>query len=157
MTFTPTKWTQHFGDFIALGTAALTLGLVAFGRSVQRAIAARDPGAARRRGVAGLAGVTVVGGLVLAGQNLWPFVYGWYTPTFSTLPPQVTLPVGDVVACDAPHRGGRIVMAVALVRSAWRRRARNPQSPRGRRDRWGHPRAAQHSLLGRGRQAKPSP
>ena len=38
MMISPTKWTQHFGALTGLGTAALTLGLVVFGR---RALAAR--------------------------------------------------------------------------------------------------------------------
>ena len=92
----PTKWTQHFGALTGLGTAALTLGLVVFGR---RALAAvRDAETARLRQVAGLAAATVVCGLVLAGQNMWPFVSGWYTPTFSTVPPLVgTVPIATIV------------------------------------------------------------
>ena len=113
MTFSPTKWTQHFGSLAGLGAAALALGLVAFGRAAQRGLAAADPATARRRLVAGLAGVTVVGSLVLAGQNMWPFVSGWYTPTFSTLPPLVTLPglvadlpVATVTVALGRGRGG---------------------------------------------------
>ncbi|MDT7580688.1 MAG: arabinosyltransferase, partial [Pseudonocardiales bacterium] len=116
MTFSPTKWTQHFGALAGLGAAALALGLVAFGRAAQRRLAAADPATARQRLVAGFAGVTVVGSLVLAGQNLWPFVSGWYTPTFSTLPPLVTLPglVADLpVATVAVAVGGLVVAAPA--------------------------------------------
>jgi arabinosyltransferase A/arabinosyltransferase B/arabinosyltransferase C len=114
MTFTPTKWTQHFGDLAGLGTAVLTLGLVAFGRAAQRRL---SPDVARRRLVAGLAAVTAVGALVLAGQNMWPFVYGWYRPTFSTVPPLVrTVPLATIVVA-----AGGLVVAVLLARSAWRR------------------------------------
>ena len=114
----PTKWTQHFGALTGLGTAALTLGLVVFGR---RALAAvRDAETARRRRVAGLAAVTVVCGLVLAGQNMWPFVSGWYTPTFSTVPPLVgTVPIATIVLV----LGGAVVVPL-LVWSVWRRSAR---------------------------------
>ena len=88
--------------------------------------ALRDPATARRRRIAGLAGATVVCGLVLAGQNMWPFVSGWYTPTFSTVPPQVrTVPGGDDRAGGG--RGGRHraagVVGVAASASALRGRA----------------------------------
>ena len=117
MMVSPTKWTQHFGALTGLGTAALTLGLVVFGR---RALAAvRDPTTARRRQVAGLAAATVVCGLVLAGQNMWPFVSGWYTPTFSTVPPLVgTVPVATIVLV----LGGAVVVPL-LAWSVWRRSA----------------------------------
>jgi arabinosyltransferase A/arabinosyltransferase B/arabinosyltransferase C len=123
MTFSPTKWTQHFGALTGVGTAVLALGLVAFGGAAQRGLAARDPATAHRRLVAGLAGVTVVAGLVLAGQNMWPFVSGWYTPTFSTLPPLVTLPglVADVPVATVVVAAGGVVVAALLGRSVWRR------------------------------------
>ena len=129
MMISPTKWTQHFGALAGLGTAVLTLGLVVFGR---RALAAlRDPATARRRRIAGLAGATVVCGLVLAGQNMWPFVSGWYTPTFSTVPPQVrTVPVATIVLAA----GGAVVI-VLLAWSVWRRsaeRAPGSRPPAGR-------------------------
>ena len=123
MTFSPTKWTQHFGALAGVGSAALTLGLVAFGRAAQRRLAADDPATARRRVVAGLAGVTVVGSLVLAGQNMWPFVSGWYTPTFSTLPPLVTLPglVADLPVATVAVAVGGLVVAGLSARSSWQR------------------------------------
>ncbi len=123
MTFSPTKWTQHFGALTGIGTAVLALGLVAFGGAAQRGFAAHDPPTAHRRLVAGLAGVTVVSGLVLAGQNMWPFVSGWYTPTFSTLPPLVTLPglVADVPVATVVVAAGGVVVAALLGRSVWRR------------------------------------
>ena len=123
MMISPTKWTQHFGALTGLGTAALALGLVVFGR---RALAAlRDPATARRRRIAGLAGATVVCGLVLAGQNMWPFVSGWYTPTFSTVPPQVrTVPVATIVLAA----GGAVVI-VLLAWSVWRRSAEGAPGP----------------------------
>ena len=72
MTFTPTKWTQHFGDLAGVGAAVLVLGAVT-----------------ARRTVGALAAAVAVGAFVVAGMNQWPFVSGWFTPTFSTLPPQV--------------------------------------------------------------------
>jgi Mycobacterial cell wall arabinan synthesis protein/Arabinosyltransferase concanavalin like domain/EmbC C-terminal domain len=113
----PTKWTQHFGALTGLGTAVLTLGLVVFGRRALTAL--RGPGTGRQRRVAGLAGATVVCGLVLAGQNMWPFVSGWYTPTFSTVPPLVgTVPIATIVLAV-----GGVVVAVLLARSVWRQSA----------------------------------
>ena len=121
MTFSPTKWTQHFGALAGLGTAVLTLGLVAFGPRAWRAVARHDPALARRQRVAGLGAVTAVGALVLAGRNAWPFVGAWYTPTFSTLPPQVPVPGGDVPVSTLVIAVGGAVTAAALARSAWRR------------------------------------
>ena len=119
----PTKWTQHFGALTGLGTAALTLGLVVFGRHALAAV--RDAETARRRQVAGLATATVVCGLVLAGQNMWPFVSGWYTPTFSTVPPLVgTVPIATIVLV----LGGAVVVPL-LVWSVWRRSAQIPGGP----------------------------
>ena len=128
MMVTPTKWTQHFGDLIGVGAAVLALGLVVFGR---RALTALDPGTARRRWVAGLAGATLVGGQVLGGQNQWPFVSGWYTPTFSTLPPLVSVPgvVTDLPVATLFVAAGGAVVAALVARSVWWR-ATAP-TPRG--------------------------
>jgi EmbC-like arabinotransferase in arabinogalactan biosynthesis len=58
-------------------------------------------------------------GLVLAGQNMWPFVSGWYTPTFSTVPPLVgTVPVATIVLAV-----GGVVVALLLARSVWQQSA----------------------------------
>ena len=48
MTFTPTKWTQHFGDLAGTGAAVLTLGLVAFASAPLRARVAGSSRAWRR-------------------------------------------------------------------------------------------------------------
>ena len=128
MMVSPTKWTQHFGALAGLGTAALTLGLVVFGR---RALAgcARPVDRARRH-LAGLAGATVVCGLVLAGQNMWPFVSGWYTPTFSTMPPLVgTVPVATTCSSWAvPSSCAAGAVGVAAERGAPPRGAARPRS-----------------------------
>ena len=64
-------------------------------------------------------------GLVLAGQNMWPFVSGWYTPTFSTVPPLVgTVPIATIVLAV-----GGVVVAVLLARSVWRQSAYRDAEP----------------------------
>ena len=86
-----------------------------------------DDGRVRFEGqdIAGLAGATVVCGLVLAGQNMWPFVSGWYTPTFSTVPPLVgTVPIATIVLAV-----GGVVVAVLLTRSVWRQSAYRDAEP----------------------------
>jgi arabinosyltransferase A/arabinosyltransferase B/arabinosyltransferase C len=109
MTFTPTKWTQHFGDFAGTGAAVLLLGLVLF---------AAGPLKERPRAlVTGLAAVTGVGGLVLAGYNIWPYASNWFSPTFSSVPPQLA---GKGVSAYVLAVGGLLV-TVLLVRSAWLR------------------------------------
>lgn len=109
MTATPTKWTQHFGDLAGYGAAVLALGLIVF---------AAEPMRDRpRHHVAALAGVTVVAALVLAGQNTWPYVGDWFTPTFSTGPPQLA---GTAVATIAAV-GGLLVVLALVVRAAWLR------------------------------------
>lgn len=109
MTFTPTKWTQHFGDLAGLGAAVLVLGAAVW--------AAGPALRARSRAMTGaLAAATVVGSLVLAGMNLWPFVAGWFAPSFSTVPPQV---LGVPLATLLLVAGGAVVVAL-LGRSVWR-------------------------------------
>ena len=89
MTFTPTKWTQHFGDLAGVGAAVLVLGA-----------------ATARRTVGALAAAVVVGALVVAGLNNWPFVAAWFTPTVLDHPgPGRGHPAGDVAAGGG--RGGR--------------------------------------------------
>jgi arabinosyltransferase A/arabinosyltransferase B/arabinosyltransferase C len=109
MTVSPTKWTQHFGDVAGYGAAVLVLGAAAWPVRVLRH---------RPRSVAaGLGAATAVSALVLAGYNLWPYAGDWFTPTFSTLPPQVAgIPLATIVAVA----GGGLV-AVLAARSAWRR------------------------------------
>jgi len=97
MTFTPTKWTQHFGDLAGVGAAVLVLGAVT-----------------ARRTVGALAAAVAVGAFVVAGMNQWPFVSGWFTPTFSTLPPQVVgIPLATLLLV-----AGAVAVVVGL---AWRR------------------------------------
>jgi hypothetical protein len=109
MTVTPTKWTQHFGDVAGYGAAALVLGAVAFSAAPLRA--------RPRALVAGLGAATAVGSLVLAGYNTWPYVGDWFTPSFSTLPPQVAgVPLATIAAV-----AGAVPVLVVLARWAWQR------------------------------------
>ncbi|WP_308257446.1 arabinosyltransferase domain-containing protein [Pseudonocardia lacus] len=111
MTLSPTKWTQHFGDVAGYGAAVLVLGAAAWSARVVRPRPAALAG--------GLAAATAVCSLVLAGYNLWPFAGDWFTPTFSTLPPQVGgTPLATIVAVL-----GGLLVAVLLARTAWRRSA----------------------------------
>ena len=95
MTFTPTKWTQHFGDLAGVGAAVLVLGA-----------------ATARRTVGALAAAVVVGALVVAGLNSWPFVSAWFTPSFSTVPAQVAgIPLATLLLV-----AGGVAVVVGLVR-----------------------------------------
>jgi arabinosyltransferase A/arabinosyltransferase B/arabinosyltransferase C len=109
LVLTPTKWTQHFGDLAGYGAAVLVLGAVAWSAGPLRG--------RPRAHVAGLAATTVVAAFVLAGYNLWPYAGAWFSPTFSTLPPQVAeLPVATVALV-----AGAAVVAALVVRLAWLR------------------------------------
>jgi hypothetical protein len=108
MTLSPTKWTQHFGDVAGYGAAVLVLGFAAWAGA---AIRPRP-----RALVAGIAATAAVGSLVLAGYNLWPYAGDWFTPAFSTIPPHVLgTPLATVLAVV-----GALLVAVLLVRAAWR-------------------------------------
>ncbi len=109
MAFAPTKWTQHFGGLAGYGAAVLVLGAVAWSAAPLRA--------RPRAMVAGLGAVVAVACLVLAGYNTWPNVSAWFTPTFSTLPPQVA---GVPLATVALVVGGLSVAGI-LARWAWLR------------------------------------
>jgi arabinosyltransferase A/arabinosyltransferase B/arabinosyltransferase C len=120
LTLTPTKWTQHFGDLAGYGTAVLVLGA---------AVASAPLRARPRAFVAGLAATTVVGAIVLAGYNLWPYQGAWFTPTFSTIAPRVL----DVPLATIALVAGAAVVAPPLVRWAWQRAGGVPESPLPRR------------------------
>ncbi|HEY0812021.1 MAG TPA: arabinosyltransferase domain-containing protein [Pseudonocardia sp.] len=109
MTFTPTKWTQHFGDLAGIGAAVLTLGAAACAGPVLRG---------RPRAMLGaLAAATAVGAVVLAGPNNWPFVAQWFTPPFSSVPAQVRgIPLATMLLV-----AGGVLVAVLVVRALWRR------------------------------------
>lgn len=109
MTFTPTKWTQHFGDMAGVGAGVLLLGLVAFAGSPLRGRA--------HPFVTALGAVTGVTALVLAGYNVWPYASNWFTPMFSTVPPELA---GKGVSTFVLALGGTGV-AVLVGREAWLR------------------------------------
>ena len=109
MTFTPTKWTQHFGDMAGVGAGVLLLGLVAFAGAPLRDRA--------RPFAAGIAAVTGVGALVLAGYNVWPYASNWFAPTFSSVPPELA---GRDVSTYVLALGGLLVAAI-VGREAWLR------------------------------------
>jgi arabinosyltransferase A/arabinosyltransferase B/arabinosyltransferase C len=93
------------------GAAVLVLGAAAWSA---RAVRPRPTAL-----VAGIGAATATCSLVLAGYNLWPFAGDWFTPSFSTLPPQVAgTPLATVLAVV-----GGLLVAWLLVRSAWRRSA----------------------------------
>ena len=113
LTASPTKWTQHFGDVAGYGAAVLVLGMVAWSASGRTSTLRERPG----RLVAGLGAVTVVGALVLAGYNTWPYASNWFAPTFSTLPPQLAnVPLATIALAV----GGLLLFGL-LARSAWLR------------------------------------
>jgi hypothetical protein len=114
MTATPTKWTQHFGDLGGVGPAVLVACAVAWRSAPLRA--------RPRAFTAALAAAVAVGSLVLAGYNVWPYASGWFTPTFSTLPPQVAgVPVATMLVV-----AGLAVVAVLVARGAAARAAYRP-------------------------------
>ncbi|GAA4544515.1 arabinosyltransferase domain-containing protein [Pseudonocardia xishanensis] len=117
MTTNPTKWTQHFGDLAGVGAGVLVVGVVVCGR---RALAGRVA-----PWLAGLAALTVVGSLIWAGQNVWPFVSNWWGLTWSTVTP---LLAGTAVATLWLGLGVLVVGALLLV-VAWRRSGGRPVRP----------------------------
>jgi Mycobacterial cell wall arabinan synthesis protein/EmbC C-terminal domain/Arabinosyltransferase concanavalin like domain len=109
--FTPTKWTQHFGAFAGLGTAATVLGLRAITGDVIRTAQAR---------AAGIAVVAAVGGLALSGRNNWPYVSD-YDLTWHDVPPiLLDIPIGTIML----YGGLALAIAVGLV-AVWRETAGN--------------------------------
>ncbi|HLU57644.1 MAG TPA: arabinosyltransferase domain-containing protein [Pseudonocardia sp.] len=120
LTFAPTKWTQHFGDLAGYGTAVLVLG----------AVVGSAPLRARPRAfLAGLAATTVVGAVVLAGYNLWPYQGAWFTPTFSTIAPRLLdIPIATILLVV-----GAALVVPPLVRRVWRRAGGEREGPLPRR------------------------
>ncbi|MGH4026234.1 MAG: arabinosyltransferase domain-containing protein, partial [Pseudonocardiaceae bacterium] len=84
LTFTPTKWTYHFGALAGVGSAVLVVALYSWSRPALTRATAR-PLAATAVGTAALA---LAAGFALAGFNQWPYVSN-YGITWSTLAPQL--------------------------------------------------------------------
>ncbi len=114
MTFTPTKWTQHFGDLAGLGAAVLVVGAAAWSAAALRG---RLP-----TFLAGAGAAVAVAALVLAGYNTWPYASGWFVPAFSTVAPQLfDIPLATILLAV-----GATVVGGLLARTAWRRAAGAP-------------------------------
>ena len=169
MTLSPTKWTQHFGDLAGYGAAVLVLGAAAWSAAPLRA---RPRRARRRPG----RGATVVASLVLAGYNVWPYVGDWFTPTFSTVPPQVAgVPIATSCSwsaggwsspsCSPGRRGGArrgrrgpreaLPAPAARARAARRRGAGGGAGAAGAQPRPGRRRAPRQLHPGLGRRSPP--
>ncbi|HEX2297745.1 MAG TPA: arabinosyltransferase domain-containing protein, partial [Pseudonocardiaceae bacterium] len=84
LTFTPTKWTYHFGALAGVGSAVLVVALYAWSRPALTRVTARSLGAA----AVGTAALALAAGFALAGFNQWPYVSN-YGITWSTLAPQL--------------------------------------------------------------------
>jgi hypothetical protein len=104
MTFTPTKWTYHFGALAGVGAAVLVVAVSAWSR---RALAP----AALAIGTAALA---LAAGVALAGLNQWPYVSN-YGVTWGTIPPQL----GGLSAATIVLAGGLLLGAVSGWSAAW--------------------------------------
>jgi arabinosyltransferase A/arabinosyltransferase B/arabinosyltransferase C len=125
MTFTPTKWTMHFGALTGVGAALLVLAVRAWSAAGIRSFAGSD-GRALRRSAAGIAVLTVVSSLALAGLHQYPYVSD-YGITWSTVAPVLFGYPMSRVALAA----GFLVAGCLVVWSAWRRAGglRQPQLP----------------------------
>lgn len=120
MTFTPTKWTMHFGAVAGVGTALLVVAFSTWSGTGLRAMAAAAGPAARparevRTTAAGIAGVTVAGSLALAGLHQYPYVSN-YGITWSTRAPVLFgYPMSDLALA-----AGLLLAGGLLLWSAWR-------------------------------------
>lgn len=118
MTFTPTKWTYHFGALAGVGSAVLVVALHAWSRRALQAHQAHQtqPDVARTvaAAAAGTAAFAVAAGVALAGFNQWPYVSN-YGVTWSTLAPQL----GGVPASSVVLAGGLLLAGVGGAAAAW--------------------------------------
>ncbi|HEX2301933.1 MAG TPA: arabinosyltransferase domain-containing protein, partial [Pseudonocardiaceae bacterium] len=102
-TFTPTKWTYHFGALAGVGSAVLLVALYAWSRRALTRATDRPLAAA----AVGTAALSLAAGFALAGFNQWPYVSNWGI-TWSTLAPQL----GGVQASAAVLIAGLALAAV---------------------------------------------
>ncbi|MDQ3900335.1 MAG: arabinosyltransferase domain-containing protein [Actinomycetota bacterium] len=113
LTFTPTKWTYHFGAFAGVGSAVLVIALHAWsGPALARATS--RPLTAGAAGAVATAALALAAGFALAGRNQWPYVSN-YGVTWGTLAPQL----GGVSAATTVLIGGLLLAAVSGVSVAW--------------------------------------
>ena len=114
MTFTPTKWTMHFGALAGVGAALLVLAVRAWSGAGIRSIAGSNDRTVRGT-AAGIAVVTVVSSLALAGLHQYPYVSN-YGITWSTLAPVLFGYPMSTIALAA----GLLLAGGLVVWSAWR-------------------------------------
>jgi hypothetical protein len=118
MTLSPTKFTYHFGGLAGLGAGVLVLALPVWSRAGLRARSGLG-----RPAIAGLAGVTLVGALVLRGPNTWAYVSNYYGLTWSTGSPHV----GGVRLAETILGLGTVLVAALAGVMVWRRSADRPE------------------------------
>jgi arabinosyltransferase A/arabinosyltransferase B/arabinosyltransferase C len=104
MTFTPTKWTYHFGALAGLGSAVLVVAVSAWSRRVLAPVAL----------AIGTAALALVAGVALAGLNQWPYVSN-YGVTWGTVPPQL----GGLFVATIVLVGGLLLAAASGGSAAW--------------------------------------
>lgn len=117
MTFTPTKWTMHFGALAGAGSAVLVLALLAWSRAGIHATSgpATTSTRALRMTAAGIAVIAVVGSLSLAGLHVYPYISN-YGITWSTLAPVLLgYPMSNLALA-----AGLVLAGGLLLWSAWR-------------------------------------
>ncbi|HXT45970.1 MAG TPA: arabinosyltransferase domain-containing protein [Pseudonocardiaceae bacterium] len=120
LTFTPTKWTYHFGAFAGVGSAVLVIALHAWSSPALARATARPLTAGAAAAVA-TAALALTAGFALAGRNQWPYVSN-YGITWSTLAPQL----GGVSAATTVLVGGLLLAAVSGGSVAWARAGGRP-------------------------------
>ncbi|WP_345603302.1 arabinosyltransferase domain-containing protein [Pseudonocardia adelaidensis] len=117
MTLSPTKFTHHFGGLAGLGAGVLVLAVLTWSRAGLRARSGLG-----RPAIAGLAGVTVVGALVLRGLNTWAYVSN-YGLTWSTNSPHL----GPVRLAEAVLGLGAVLVVGLAGAVVWRRATDRPE------------------------------
>jgi arabinosyltransferase A/arabinosyltransferase B/arabinosyltransferase C len=122
--FSPTKWTYHFGALAGVGTALLVVAVQAWSRRGIEAAAGQPPGLrVLWILVAGISGMTIIGGIVAGGRNEWPFLSNFGIP-WSTV-----VPHADGRALATLVLGGGALLVTALVVIAVLRTARGQAEP----------------------------
>ena len=116
----PTKFTYHFGALAGLGTGVLVLAVLMWSRA-----GLRERCGLGRPAIAGLAGVTLVGALVVRGRNTWAYVSDYYGLTWSTVPPHV----GGLRLAETVIALGAVLVAGLAGVTVWRRSAGRPGPP----------------------------
>jgi arabinosyltransferase A/arabinosyltransferase B/arabinosyltransferase C len=113
LTFTPTKWTYHFGAFAGVGSAVLVVALHAWSAPALARSTAR-PLTTGAAGAVGTAVLALAAGFALAGRNQWPYVSN-YGVTWGTLAPQLA----GISAATTALVGGLLLAAVSGGSVAW--------------------------------------